>query len=92
MADRDTPAVVQKGKLEYPQAVVEDGVEGQVKLTVLVTESGTVGEVKIAQSSGDRRLDAAATEFVKGWRYRPAVQDGKPRSVYTYAVVIFELK
>jgi hypothetical protein len=31
-------------------------------------------------------------EFVRGWRYKPAVQDGEPRSVYTYAVVRFELK
>jgi outer membrane biosynthesis protein TonB len=37
-------------------------------------------------------LDAAASESVKGWRYKPAVQDGKPRRVYTHAVVRFELK
>ncbi len=84
--------MVEKGRLEYPRAAVEDGAEGKVKLKVLVTESGTVAEVSVSQSSGDRRLDAAAAEFVKGWRYKPAVQDGKPRRVYTYAVVTFELK
>ncbi len=74
------------------RAAVEDGAEGTVKLKVLVTESGTVAEVKVVQSSGDRRLDAAAVEFVKGWRYKPAAQDGKTRSVYTGAAVTFELR
>ncbi len=92
VADRDTPVVVSKGKLEYPRAAVEAGIEGKVRLKVMVTESGTVAEVTVAQSSGDRRLDSAAIDFVKGWRYKPAVQDGKPRRVYTYAAVAFELK
>jgi protein TonB len=92
VADRDEPVVVQKGTLKYPEAAVEDGVEGTVKLKVLVTELGGAAEVKVAQSSGDRGLDTAAVEFVKGWRYQPAVQDGKPRRVYTYAVVTFELR
>ncbi len=92
VADRATPMVVHKGTLRYPPAALEDGVEGKVRLKVLVTELGTVSEVTVAQVSGDQRLDAAAVEFVKGWKYKPAVQDGKPRSVYTYAVVTFELR
>lgn len=92
VADRAEPAVIRKGKLEYPPTAVEEGVEGTVKLNVLVTEAGAVAEVKVVQSSRDRRLDAAAIEFVRGWRYQPAVQDGQPRSVYTHASVRFELK
>jgi protein TonB len=71
---------------------VEDGVEGSVRLKVLVTETGTVAEVQVTGSSGDRRLDAAARECVRRWLYRPAIQDGKPRRVYTHATVEFELK
>jgi len=63
-----------------------------VTLKVLVSELGAVAEVTVVQSSHDRRLDAAAVEFVRGWRYKPAVQDGKPRSVYTRAAVTFTLK
>ena len=92
VADRQEPEVVSKGSLEYPAAAVRDGVEGTVKLKVLVTEGGQVAEVAVAESSGDKRLDAAAVEFVRGWRYRPAVQDGKARRVYTYARVAFELQ
>jgi len=84
--------VVTKGNLEYPPAAVAEGSEGTVTLKVLVSEVGTVAEVTVVQSSHDRRLDAAAVEFVRGWRYKPAVQDGKPRSVNTRAAVTFELK
>jgi len=84
--------VVHKGSLEYPPAAVADAAEGKVELKVLVSEVGTAAEVTVVRSSHDRRLDAAAVEFVRGWRYKPAVQNGKPRSVYTRAVVTFKLK
>jgi protein TonB len=84
--------VVSKGAFTYPEAAAEEGVQGVVKLKVLVTESGSVAEVQITGSSGDRRLDQAAKEWVRGWRYSPAVQDGKPRRVYTHATVEFELE
>ena len=78
--------------LSYPGSAQEEGVEGTVKLKVLVTEKGSVAEVQIITSSGDHRLDSAAKEWVRGWRYRPAFQDGKPRRVYTHAAVQFELR
>lgn len=92
VADRREPAVTWKGSLEYPGSAVEDGVEGMVRLQVLVNEAGEVAEAEVIESSGDQRLDSAAIEFVAGWRYRPAVQDGTPRAVYTYARVEFLLK
>ena len=91
VADRQEPEIISKGGLEYPGSAVADGVEGTVRLKVLVSETGAVAEVEVIESSGDRRLDAAAAEFVGRWRYRPAVQDGTPRRVYTYAKVTFEL-
>ena len=91
VADRQEPEIISKGALEYPGSAVADGVEGMVRLKVLVSETGAVAEVDVIESSGDRRLDAAAAEFVGKWRYRPAVQDGMPRRVYTYAKVTFEL-
>jgi TonB family protein len=92
VADRAAPEVVSKGRLEYPASAVADGVEGRVRLKVLVTEEGTVADVQVVSSSGDRRLDAAAREFVSKWRYRPAVQDGTPRRVHSMATVAFDLR
>lgn len=91
VADRREPEVLRKGNLEYPASAVTDGVEGTVRLRVLVGETGEVLEAEVIESSGDRRLDVAAEESVRRWRYRPAVQDGKPRRVHTQAKVTFEL-
>ncbi len=90
-ADRKEPVVIFKGSLEYPPSAASEGVEGTVRLEVAVTELGVVSDVKVIESSHDRRLDAAACEYVRGWRYEPAIQDGVARSVRTYAVVKFEL-
>lgn len=84
--------MLRKTAPDYPASAVEDGVEGVVKLKVLVTETGSVAEVEVTASSGDRRLDAAAKECVRKWLYRPAIQDGKPRRVHTHATVEFELR
>lgn len=91
VADRREPEVLRKGTLEYPASAVTDGVEGTVRLRVFVGEAGDVLEAEVIESSGDRRLDVAAAEFVRRWRYRPAVQDGKPRRVHTEAKVTFKL-
>ena len=83
--------VQSKGSLAYPPSAAEEGIEGTVRLKVLVTESGEVSRVSVVQSSGDERLDRAATDWVRRWKYLPAVQDGTPRAVETYAKVTFKL-
>jgi TonB family protein len=91
VADRREPGLLWKCKPEYPASAARDGVEGTVLLRVLVGEAGDVLEVEVTESSGDRRLDRAAVECVRRWRYRPAVQDGKPRRVHTEAKAVFRL-
>jgi TonB family protein len=91
-ADRAEPKVQHKGSLSYPAGAADEGVEGTVSLKVLVDENGRVADIEISGSSGDRRLDAAARDYVKGWRYLPAVQDGQARRVWTKAKVVFKLQ
>lgn len=47
---------------------------GEVLLRVRVSAEGTVLDVAIAQSSGFPRLDSAARDAVKRWRFLPARQ------------------
>ena len=51
--------------------------EGIVVLEILIKADGTVGEIKIKNSSGFKRLDETAVKAVKRWRYQPATQGGK---------------
>ena len=50
--------------------------EGVVKLKVRVSAEGRALTVEMAKSSGFKRLDAAALEAVRQWRFVPAKQDG----------------
>jgi len=92
LADRATPEVTSKVQPQYPQECQDEGVEGTVSLLVEVLDSGSVGKVKVARSSGDSRLDAAAVSAVRRWRYQPAVQGGIARTVTTHASITFALR
>ena len=56
----------------YPDAAQVNGEQGDVVLTLKVTESGHVRGVQITRSSGFPDLDNAAVAGVMGWRYLPA--------------------
>ncbi|WP_108125118.1 energy transducer TonB [Saccharospirillum mangrovi] len=62
----------------YPNRSLRMKEEGIVTLTVYVYADGSVGDITLAESSGSRRLDAAAIEAVRHWRYEPARQNGEP--------------
>src|SRR5262245_24871659 len=61
---------------KYARDSFLDGEEGIVGLRLLVRQDGSVGEARITTSSGSLRLDAAAQDVVKGWRYVPATMNG----------------
>jgi protein TonB len=52
--------------------------QGTVMLRVQVKADGTAGHVEVKSSSGFPRLDQAAMDAVKTWRFNPATVDGKP--------------
>jgi len=52
--------------------------QGRVLLRVQVSTAGTPLEVTIKESSGFKRLDQAALETVKQWRFTPAKQGNTP--------------
>jgi TonB family protein len=61
----------------------------RVILTVTVNEKGTAGEVTVAISSGDSRLDSAAIEYVRALRWDPAIVQGRQSSMNIRLPVVF---
>ena len=49
-----------------------------VVLVVDVSTDGSVSGARVDRSAGDQRLDAAALDAVKQWKFLPAMKDGKP--------------
>lgn len=62
----------------YPSLSRKLGEQGRVLLSVYILADGTVGEIKLKKSSGFDRLDDAALNAVKRWKYVPAKQAGVP--------------
>jgi len=61
---------------DYPADSVRLREQGATRLSYLVLADGSVGQLKILNSSGSARLDEAATELVRKWRFKPAMQNG----------------
>jgi len=79
-------------KPPYPEAARARGQEGTVLLGLLVRADGTVGEVKIEQSSGRHLFDAAAVEAARTWTFVPGRQGPRAIELWVRVPVKFELK
>lgn len=66
--------------------------EGTVLLRVTVSETGMPLAVKISRSSGYSRLDDAARQTVKGWRFEPARQGATAIRASVLVPIIFQLR
>ena len=56
----------------YPKLSRRLDEQGVVTLEVLILKDGSVGDVRLKQSSGFSRLDKTAIKAIKRWRYIPA--------------------
>ena len=62
----------------YPLLSRKRKEQGTVWLLLLVSKEGLVTELKLKKSSGFDRLDQAALQAVKKWKFQPARQQGQP--------------
>lgn len=79
-------------KPTYPRLSKRMGEQGEVRLRVLVAVDGRVASVQLSRSSGYDRLDEAALESVKHWRFKPATQGGEPLETWVEIPVKFVLE
>ena len=74
----------------YPPRCRRLGIEGTVRVRVLVGERGRPLEVLVGKSSGDASLDEAALDAVRKWRFEPARRDGA--AIRAWATVPIEFR
>lgn len=75
----------------YPAASRRAGEEGVVTFRVLVNERGLPGEVQVLQSSGFPKLDQAAADALRKWRFQAANNGSGPVASFTTVKVRFRL-
>jgi len=76
----------------YPYESRRRHEQGTVTLKVLVSPDGQVEKLKIDGSSGYRRLDSAAMDAVRRWKFAPAKQAGQPVAAWVIVPIPFVLK
>lgn len=92
-----TPPIFQADYLDNP-APAYPGLsrrlreQGRVILRVQVNAQGTADDVQVRTSSGHERLDEAARETVRRWRFVPAKRGGEPVPAWVLIPISFRLE
>lgn len=76
----------------YPPLSRRLGERGRVLLRVFVDPNGVPARVELRQSSGHRRLDAAAEAAVRRWRFVPARRGKEPVGAWVLVPIAFNLR
>ena len=77
------------GAPQIPAGVEFSGTP-KVILDFEIGVDGNVSNIRVATTTGDRRLDEAAMAAVREWKYEPAVLDGKPIAVFNNVTVTYQ--
>ncbi len=62
----------------YPPQALRRGEQGTVIVRAEIGPDGIPTAVSLAAGSGSRTLDRAALDAVRQWRFKPAVENGRP--------------
>ncbi len=76
----------------YPYRAQQRGIEGSVKVKLLVRADGTVASVTILESQPKDLFDAAVKKTVPKWKFSPGRIDGKAVPSWVVTNVVFVLR
>ena len=87
------PEVVSRVQPTYPPVARRQKIQGTVILSVLVSETGEVSEVKVLrQAGGASGLNEAAVAAARKWKFRPGVKEGKKVKMWMTYPIAFKLE
>lgn len=87
-----TPNYKKNSAPPYPLLARRRNYEGTVLLDVLVRMDGTVGQIRLARSSGHTSLDRSARKAVKQWRFHPGKRGDKAIEMWVTIPIRFQLR
>ncbi len=83
--------LVRQPRPQYPAELQQEGVEGTVTLTAIISKDGIPMSLHVVPSSVDSRLVPLALDAVGQWRYSPMLLNGEPVETVTRIDVTFKL-
>ena len=63
---------------KYPVSAARDAREGWARLSFVIDEEGNVNNILVTETSGSKDITKAAIKAAKKWKYKPAMENGKP--------------
>jgi TonB family protein len=78
--------------ITYPRWAIEQGWEGDFVIALEILENGNVGRTKVMKSTGHKMLDETATKAIHGWKFHPAMKNGKAIVTCSEIPVRFQLE
>ncbi len=92
IAPRFDVAYLNNPRPEYPRIARRLGEHGRVTLHVFVSPAGLAEKIEIGTSSGYPRLDQAAREAVRSWKFVPARQGEQAVGAWVLVPISFVLE
>ncbi|BDU69070.1 hypothetical protein GETHOR_11710 [Geothrix oryzae] len=77
---------------DYPSLSRRLGEEGRIILRVLISPEGLPRDIQLQASSGFPRLDQAALQTVRRWRFAPAMRGDEPLAAWVLVPIRFNLE
>lgn len=87
-----TAVYLSNPKPPYPNLSRRLGEQGTVMLRVLVSVAGESARIELKSSSGFPRLDRAALNAVRSWRFSPATRGDRAVEAWVLVPIRFSLK
>ena len=86
------PAVIQPGIPRYPLTASMQNIEGKVVVRVVIDKEGFPREAEVLSAEPEGVFEEAALKSIDGYKFRPAVKNGKNVDCIARIPVIFKLK
>lgn len=86
------PRTLSQPQLEYPSSAYENGVQGFVEVSLLVTELGQVEKVNVIKAEPKGVFEAVTITNVTQWKFEPAEYKGQRVSVWLNQTIKFALE
>lgn len=85
------PRPVYQGPVPYPSNARNQGVEGYVVLSLLISAAGEIEKVQVLEANPAGTFEDSAVQGVRGWRFEPAQYQGRNVKVWAKQRIRFDL-
>ncbi len=77
---------------QWPRRALEEGLEGFVRIEVLIGTDGSTKNVKVLESRPGNLFVRNAIRAVQRWKFKPKIVDGTPIERWAVTTIEFELE